>query len=101
MGSAFSIIIFVLMAVAFLIAMSLSGNGSPSGLGVISGQDLEIFKRTKDRGAVKILQIILFMVILLVIIALVVYQLVISEEVPPPVDPEEATASVKVIFRRL
>lgn len=97
MDSVFSIIIFVLMAFAFVVAMMLSGNGSSSGLGPISGQDLEIFKRTKDRGFIKILQIILFMTIIFIVVALIVYQVTTDDPIPTPPTPPATTFFEEII----
>ncbi|MGL5630501.1 MAG: preprotein translocase subunit SecG [Mycoplasmoidaceae bacterium] len=68
------IIIFVLIGLAFLIAVLLSGHGSPAGLSGMTGQDLELFKQTKDRGIVKVLQIFLFLSIIIIITSLIIYR---------------------------
>jgi preprotein translocase subunit SecG len=44
-----------------VIGLLLSGSGSTTGLTALAGQDLELFKKTKDRGFVKILQMIMFL----------------------------------------
>jgi preprotein translocase subunit SecG len=49
----------------------LSSSGSTAGLTALRGQDLELFKKTKDRGLIKMLQI-LMLVILLTIITLLI-----------------------------
>jgi preprotein translocase subunit SecG len=43
-----------------MIGLLLSGSGSTTGLTALAGQDLELFKKTKDRGFVKILQMVMF-----------------------------------------
>ncbi len=68
------IVCSILAIISLIVALLLSRSGSSGGLASIGGQDLEIFKKTKDRGWVKGLQIFLFMMtIVLVIIAIVVY----------------------------
>jgi preprotein translocase subunit SecG len=52
----------------------LSGSGSTTGLTAIAGQDLELFKKTKDRGFVKVLQMAMFVLMLAMIILAVIFQ---------------------------
>jgi preprotein translocase subunit SecG len=52
----------------------LSGSGSTTGLTAIAGQDLELFKKTKDRGFVKILQMTMFVLMITMIILAIVFQ---------------------------
>jgi preprotein translocase subunit SecG len=49
-----------------LIGLLLSGSGSTTGLTALAGQDLELFKKTKDRGFVKILQMTMFVLMFVV-----------------------------------
>ena len=51
------VVIFVLGMIALLIGLLLSSSGSTTNLLSTGGQDLELFKKTKDRGVIKILQI--------------------------------------------
>lgn len=51
-----------------IIGLLLSNHGSTGGLASLSGQDLEIFRKTKDRGIVKILQITMFILVVLFLI---------------------------------
>lgn len=68
------IVCSILSILCLIIALLLSRSGSSGGLASIGGQDLEIFKKTKDRGWIKGLQILLFMMtVILVIIAITVY----------------------------
>jgi preprotein translocase subunit SecG len=53
----------------------LSGSGSTTGLSALSGQDLELFKKTKDRGIVKILQAIMFFVTIALLVLLVLFNI--------------------------
>jgi preprotein translocase subunit SecG len=66
----FTIIIAILSAVAILIGLMLSSSGSTAGLTAMNGQDLELFKKTKDRGLIKLLQIILFLIIFAILVLL-------------------------------
>ncbi|MDR0985341.1 MAG: preprotein translocase subunit SecG [Mycoplasmataceae bacterium] len=55
-----SIALIVISAICLIVGLLLSGSGTTQGLTNIAGQDLELFKKTKDRGFVKILQITMF-----------------------------------------
>ncbi|GHU30572.1 hypothetical protein FACS1894166_00470 [Bacilli bacterium] len=55
-----SIALLVISVVCLIIGLLLSGSGSTTGLTAIAGQDLELFKKTKDRGFVKIMQMLMF-----------------------------------------
>lgn len=65
--SPIAITMFVLGAIILVIGLLLSGSGTTSGLTTVVGQDLELFKKTKDRGIVKVLQIIIFLLTLTLI----------------------------------
>lgn len=62
-----AIVMFVLAGVALVVGLLLSGSGTGASLNNVAGQDLELFKKTKDRGFVKILQIIMFVIMLVMI----------------------------------
>ena len=62
-----AIVMFVFGGIALLVGLLLSGSGTGAGLNAAVGQDLELFKKTKDRGFVKILQIIMFIIMLVLI----------------------------------
>lgn len=64
-----AIVMFVFGGIALIVGLLLSGSGTGAGLNAQAGQDLELFKKTKDRGFVKVLQIIMFL-LMLVLIAL-------------------------------
>ncbi len=70
--SASSIIILVISIICLIIGLLLSGNGSTNGLTNIIGQDLELFKKTKDRGFVKILQMLMFFLMIIMLVLLIV-----------------------------
>jgi preprotein translocase subunit SecG len=55
-----TIILLVISVICLIIGLLLSSSGSTTGLTAIAGQDLELFKKTKDRGFVKIMQMIMF-----------------------------------------
>ena len=67
-----TIIILIVALVVVIVGLLLSGTGSDAGLSNVSGQDLEIFKKTKDRGIIKILQFIMFICLIGLTIAIVV-----------------------------
>lgn len=62
------VVMFILGIIALLIGLLLSSSGSTTNLLSTGGQDLELFKKTKDRGFIKILQIVMFVVSLTLII---------------------------------
>ncbi len=64
---ALQIIFYVLAIVAFIIALLLSGHGNTGGITPMSGNDIELFKKTKDRGVVKMLQFVLFVLVFVLI----------------------------------
>ncbi|MDR0739989.1 MAG: preprotein translocase subunit SecG [Mycoplasmataceae bacterium] len=61
-----SIVLLVISVICLLIGLLLSGSGSTTGLTALAGQDLELFKKTKDRGFVKILQMTMFVLMFVV-----------------------------------
>lgn len=62
------IVMFIFGIIALVIGLLLSSSGSTTNLLSTGGQDLELFKKTKDRGFIKILQIVMFVVSLALII---------------------------------
>ncbi len=73
-----TLIILILMAIVIVIGLLLSSNGSTGGLTSMNGQDLELFKKTKDKGLVKILQLMLY-VILFITLTVIVINFVITK----------------------
>ncbi len=68
------IVCSILAILCFIIGLILSKTGTSSGLTNLSGQDLEIFRKTKDRGIIKFFQILMFILsIVLIIIVLIVH----------------------------
>lgn len=67
------VVFYVFALIALVCALLLSGHGNASGINPVSGNDIELFKKTKDRGVVKVLQFILFfLVVLLVVLGLII-----------------------------
>lgn len=62
------IVMFVFGIIALFIGLLLSSSGSTTNLLSSGGQDLELFKKTKDRGFIKFLQIAMFVVSLTLIV---------------------------------
>ena len=48
----------IISSIFIILGLMLSSSGSTGGFTVNNGQDLELFKKTKDRGFIKLLQII-------------------------------------------
>lgn len=61
------IFFYVLAIISLIIALLLSSHGNSGGINPIAGNDIELFKKTKDRGAVKVLQFILFVLMFILI----------------------------------
>lgn len=61
------IVFYVLAIISLIIALLLSGSGNTGGISPTSGNEIELFKKTKDRGAIKILQLILFILVFVLI----------------------------------
>lgn len=51
----------IIAALCIILGLLLSKSGSSSGISTMSGQDMEIFKKTKDRGWMKIFQIVMIL----------------------------------------
>ncbi len=68
------IILITIASIATIIGLLLSPTGSTSGLSAMAGQDLELFKKTKDRGFFKILQMIMFFIIFVMAVICIVYK---------------------------
>ncbi|MGL4950349.1 MAG: preprotein translocase subunit SecG [Mycoplasma sp.] len=66
-----TVIILLVAFVCVLLGLLLSSSGASAGLSNISAQDLEIFKKTKDRGLVKLLQVC-FVIALIVLATLII-----------------------------
>lgn len=65
------ILFYVLAGVALICSLLLSSHGSSNGLNTVNSSELELFKKTKDRGFIKGLQIfLLLLTVVLILIAL-------------------------------
>ena len=71
-----TIVFIVLGAISIIAGLLLSSSGSTSGLSAMAGQDLELFKKTKDRGFVKLMQMLLFVILFIGIVVLIVSKVV-------------------------
>ena len=71
-----TIVFIVIGAISIIAGLLLSSSGSTSGLSAMAGQDLELFKKTKDRGFVKAMQMLLFVILFIGIIILIVSKVV-------------------------
>lgn len=62
------IFLFILAIIILIVGLLLSYAGTPGGgLAALAGEDLELFRKTKDRGVIKILQIIMFILVIILI----------------------------------
>jgi preprotein translocase subunit SecG len=74
----------VISVFCLVIGLLLSGSGSTTGLTAIAGQDLELFKKTKDRGIIKILQMVMFVLMITSIILAIIFQAIYAQHTPTP-----------------
>lgn len=73
--STLEIFMYAMAVVCLVVGLLLSNNGTPGGLSSLSGQDLEIFKKSKDRGFIKILQIIMFILMFVFVTVSIILRL--------------------------
>lgn len=71
---ALTIILILLGVLAMIVGLLLSRTSPTGGLSSLNGQDLEIFKKTKDRGWIKGLQVFMFLVTITIILIIVFYR---------------------------
>lgn len=95
--NALEIIFYVLAIFSLIIALLLSSHGNSGGINPIAGNDIELFKKTKDRGVIKILQLILF-ILVFVLIALGIVIRIFAPESAPPSDSTTTTQSLVSII---
>lgn len=74
---ALTIFLSVLAIICLIIGLILSKSGSSSGLTNLVGQDLEIFKKSKDRGIIKFFQILMFILTIILIVVIMVIHFVV------------------------
>lgn len=62
------IFLFILSIIILIIGLMLAYAGTPGGgLAALAGEDLELFRKTKDRGVIKLLQIIMFILVIILL----------------------------------
>ena len=71
-----SIVLIILGSIAIILGLLLSSGGSSSGLSTMAGQDLELFKKTKDRGFIKVIQMVMFAIVILLTVCLLIYKII-------------------------
>lgn len=75
------IVIYIISVIVLIIGLLLSNSGSAGGLASLSNQDLEIFKKTKDRGLIKVLQIAMFSLVFILILIAVLYRIFLANTI--------------------
>lgn len=90
-----SVALIVLGVISIILGLLLAGSGSSTGLTALNGYDLELFKKTKDRGFIKILQIIFLLVLLTMLILIILNSCFgwVSVEPEAAEETEEETAA--------
>ena len=71
-----TITLIVIGIIAIIVGLLLSSSGSTSGLSSMAGQDLELFKKTKDRGFIKVMQMVMFFLLLLSVVIIIVHRMI-------------------------
>ena len=71
-----TITLIVIGVIAIIVGLLLSSSGSTSGLSSMAGQDLELFKKTKDRGFIKVMQMVMFFLLLLSVVIMIVHRMI-------------------------
>ena len=71
-----TITLIVIGVIASIVGLLLSSSGSTSGLSSMAGQDLELFKKTKDRGFIKVMQMVMFFLLLLSVVIIIVHRMI-------------------------
>jgi preprotein translocase subunit SecG len=64
------------MSIAIVLGLLLSSNGATGGLTSMNGQDLELFKKTKDKGLVKIIQALFYILLIAALSVLITYYII-------------------------
>ncbi|WP_031488836.1 preprotein translocase subunit SecG [Ureaplasma canigenitalium] len=72
MGLTIAIILFSILAL--IIGLLLSRSSPTGGLSSLNGQDLELFKKTKDRGWTKGFQIAMFFIAIVLLLIVIIYR---------------------------
>ena len=71
---ALTIVLILFSVLALIIGLLLSRTSPSGGLSSLNGQDLEIFKKTKDRGWTKGLQVFMFLLTIVMILIIIFYR---------------------------
>ncbi|AAF30461.1 preprotein translocase subunit SecG [Ureaplasma parvum] len=71
---ALTIVLILFSVLALIIGLLLSRTSPSGGLSSLNGQDLEIFKKTKDRGWIKGLQVFMFLLTIVMILIIIFYR---------------------------
>ncbi|ACI60278.1 preprotein translocase subunit SecG [Ureaplasma urealyticum] len=71
---ALTIVLILFSVLALVIGLLLSRTSPSGGLSSLNGQDLEIFKKTKDRGWIKGLQVLMFLLTIVMILIIIFYR---------------------------
>lgn len=71
---ALTIVLILFSVLALIIGLLLSKTSPSGGLSSLNGQDLEIFKKTKDRGWIKGLQVFMFLLTIVMILIIIFYR---------------------------
>lgn len=74
MYNAVVIICSIIAALCIILGLLLSKSGSSTGIATMSGQDMEIFKKSKDRGWPKIFQIVMILCSFSLLIIAIVFK---------------------------
>lgn len=73
---ALTIVLILIGILALIIGLSLSRTSPSNGISSLNGQDLEIFKKTKDRGWIKGLQVFMFLLTIIAILIVILHRVV-------------------------
>nr|WP_318023481.1 preprotein translocase subunit SecG [Ureaplasma diversum] len=71
---ALTIVLILFGVLAMIVGLLLSRTSPTGGLSSLNGQDLEIFKKTKDRGWIKGLQVFMFLLTITIILIIIFYR---------------------------
>ena len=71
---ALTIVLILFSVLALIIGLLLSRTSPSGGLSSLNGQDLEIFKKTIDRGWIKGLQVFMFLLTIVMILIIIFYR---------------------------
>ena len=71
-----TITLIVIGVIAIIVGLLLSSSESTSRLSSMAGQDLELFKKTKDRGFIKVMQMVMFFLLLLSVVIIIVHRMI-------------------------